>query len=97
VVWDGASRHTAADLVRPRVDEDEAPALAEAARVLKEILADGPLPAGNVKRLAAQAGVAERTLHRARQALGVTARRQGWGPGAHYVWTMPAAPPRGLA
>lgn len=51
VVWDGASKHTAGDLVRARVDEDEAPALAEAMRVLKEILADGPLPAGNVKRL----------------------------------------------
>jgi AAA domain len=93
VVWDGASAHTAADLVRvgPRVDEDEAPALAEAVRVLEEILSNGPLAAGNVKRLAAQAGVAERTLHRARKVLGVTARRQGFGQGAWYVWTMPAA------
>jgi len=96
-VWDGASRHTAGDLVRPRVDEDEAPALAEAVRVLKEILADGPLSAGNVKKLAAQAGVAERTLHRARQALGITARRHGFGQGAVYVWTMPAAPPDPMA
>ena len=97
VVWDGASRHTAGDLVRPRVDEDEAPALAEAVRVLKEILADGPLSAGNVKKLAAQAGVAERTLHRARQALGVTTRRQGFGQGAYYVWAMPADPPDPMA
>jgi hypothetical protein len=97
VVWDGASRHTANDLVRPRVDEEEAPALAEAVRVLKEILADGPLPAGNVKRMAATAGVAERTLHRARHALGVTARRQGFGPGAYYEWTMPADPPEAMA
>jgi hypothetical protein len=97
VVWEGASKHTAADLVRPRLDEDEAPALAEAVRVLKEVLADGPLAAGNVKRLAATAGVAERTLQRARHALGVTARRHGFGPGAYYVWTMPAAPPQGMA
>src|SRR5215211_2317141 len=94
VQWDGASRHTAADLVRARVDEDEAPALAEAMRVLKEILADGPLAAGNVKKQAATAGVAERTLHRARQALGVTTRRQGFGQGGYYVWTMPADPPQ---
>jgi hypothetical protein len=91
VVWEGATKHTADDLVRPRVDEDEAPALAEAVRVLQEILAEGPLAAGNVKKLAAQAGVAERTLHRARKVLGVTARRHGFGYGAHYVWTMPAA------
>jgi AAA domain len=97
VVWDGASTRTANDLVRARVDEDEAPALAEAMRVLKEILADGPLAAGNVKKLAATAGVAERTLQRARLALGVTARRQGFGRGAFYVWTMPADPPPPVA
>jgi hypothetical protein len=96
-VWDGTSRHRANDLVRPRVDEDEAAALAEAVRVLKEILADAPLSAGNVKKLAAQAGVAERTLHRARQALGVTTRRQGFGQGAVYVWAMPADPPDPMA
>src|SRR4029453_12928358 len=45
LVWDGTSKHTANDLVRPRVDEDEAPALAEAARVLKEILSKGPVAA----------------------------------------------------
>jgi AAA domain len=90
VVWDGASRHTAADLVRPPVDEDQAPALAEAVRVLKEILSDGPLAAGNIKKMAAQAGVKERTLDRAREALGVTARRKGFGQGAHYEWSLPA-------
>jgi hypothetical protein len=97
VVWDGTSKHTANDLVRPRVDEDEAPALAEAVRVLKEILADGPQAAGNIKRMAATAGVAERTLQRARHALGVTARRQGFGPGGIYVWSMPADPPTPMA
>jgi hypothetical protein len=97
VVWDGSSTRTANDLVRPRVDEDEAPALAEAMRVLKEILADGPMAAGNVKRQAATAGVAERTLHRARQALGVTTRRQGFGQGAFYVWAMPADPLEAMA
>jgi hypothetical protein len=68
--WSGtrAAPPTANDLVRPRVDQDEAPALAEAMGVLKEILADGPLAAGNVKRQAATAGGAERTLHRACQA-----------------------------
>jgi hypothetical protein len=90
VMWDGTSKHTASDLVRQRVDEEEAPALAEATRVLKEILADGPLAAGNVKMQAKTAGVSERTLDRARQVLGVTARRKGFGQGAHYEWSMPA-------
>jgi hypothetical protein len=97
VVWDKSSTRTANDLVRPRVDEDEAPALAEAMRVLKEILADGPMAAGNPKRQAATAGVAERTLDRARQALGVTTRRQGFGQGAFSVWAIPADPLEGDA
>jgi hypothetical protein len=97
VVWDGSSTRTANDLVRPRVDEDEAPALAEAMRVLKEILADGSMAAGNVKRQAATAGVAERMLDRARQALGVTTRRQGFGQGAFCVWAMPADPLEAMA
>jgi AAA domain len=97
VAWDGSSTRTANDLVRPRVDEDEAPALAEAMRVLKEILADGPLPAGNGKRQAATASIAERTLDRARQALGVTTHRQGFGQGAFYVWAMPADPLEAIA
>jgi hypothetical protein len=95
VVWDGVSARTANDLVRPRVDEDEAPALAEAVRVLKEILADGPLAAGNVKTQAATAGVKDRTLDRARKVLGVTTRRRGFGQGGHYEWSMPADPPQG--
>jgi hypothetical protein len=97
VVWDGSRTRTANDLGRPRVDEDEAPALAEAMRVLKEVLADGPMAAGNVKRQAATAGVAERTLHRARHALDVTTRRQGFGQGAFCVWAMPADPPKAMA
>jgi hypothetical protein len=36
-------------------------------------------------------------LHRARQALGVTTRRQGFGQGAFYVWAMPADPPKAMA
>lgn len=66
-------------------------------RVLKEILADGPLAAGNVKMQAKTAGVAERTLDRARQALGVVPQRKGFGPGAHYEWSMPAMPDPPLA
>jgi hypothetical protein len=60
VVWDGSSTRAANDLVRPRVDEDQAPALAEAMRVLKEILADGPCrpgtPSGRRRRPASPSG-----------------------------------------
>jgi hypothetical protein len=93
VVWDGATTQTATDLLRP-ADPDEAPAQAEAEGILREIMTDvaehGRISAKRVKQLAAQAGVSERTLDRARKALGVVSRREGFGAAAQYVWTMPA-------
>jgi hypothetical protein len=94
VVWDGATGHKAADLLRlpSRDDDDGAPARSEAEQVLQEILAEGPVPAKKVKAIASEAGVAERTLARAREALGVTTQREGFGKGARYVWALPEAP-----
>ena len=92
VVWDGATTHTAADLLRPP-DPDEAPAQAEAAEILREILGETPMLARNAERLAAQAGIAKTTLHRARKSLGVVSRREGFGPGSYFVWSMPSKSP----
>jgi AAA domain len=89
VLWDGATNHTAADLLRPP-DPDEAPQQAEAAQILREILGQYPLPARKVEQLAGQAGISKTTLHRARKSLGVITRREGYGPGSYYVWSMPS-------
>ena len=44
VVWDGATAHTAADLLRaPSRDDDQAPARSEAERFLLELLTDAPM------------------------------------------------------
>ena len=92
VVWDGVTSHTATDLLRPP-DPDAAPQQAEAVAILREILADTPMLARNAERLAAQAGIAKTTLHRARKSLGVISRREGYGPGSYYVWSMPSTSP----
>jgi AAA domain-containing protein len=91
ITWDGATSHKAADLLRlpAREGQDDAPARHEAQAILAEILAEGPLPARTVKALAGEAGVSERTLARAREALGVTTQREGFGKGARYVWALP--------
>ena len=89
VVWDGVTSHTATDLLRPP-DPDAAPQQAEAVAILREILTEQPMLARNVERLAAQAGIAKTTLHRARKSLGVITRREGYGPGSYYVWSMPS-------
>jgi hypothetical protein len=94
VVWDGVTPHTAAELLRVRRDgpDDQAPARSDAEKVLREILSDGPVPAKEVKALARDAGIAERTLDRAREAIGAVTRREGFGKGARYLWALPDNP-----
>jgi hypothetical protein len=94
VTWDGATGHKAADLLRQpaRDDDGEAPAREEGEAFLRELLAQGPVPAKQVKAEAREAGIAERTLDRARQAIGAKTRRDGFGPGSRYVWELPGEP-----
>lgn len=84
---DGSARELLA--TADAIGEDgEGSALADAMDFLREALANGSVPAGEVKKLARAEGVAERTLHRARERLGVKSQRQGFSKGA--VWFMPA-------
>ncbi len=87
--WLGESALSANALLAAHArDEDDQPALAEALDVLRAILADGPVPAGEVARLARQAGVSERTLKRAKHALSVRSGRAGFGSAGGWRWTL---------
>lgn len=72
--------------------------LEEAKAFLGQHLADGPQPAHQLIIDAKTAGIASRTLHRAKDALGVQVQRRGWGQGGQWVWiplvwrNPPAAP-----
>jgi putative DNA primase/helicase len=59
----------------------------EAADFLREVLADGPVAATDVKRQAKAAGIAERTLFRAKAGLGVKAEKSGFRDG--WLWSLP--------
>jgi hypothetical protein len=89
VVWVGPSEHTAASLLAIPTDEGERSQLEEAKDVLLQILEDGPVPAGDAKRRAKDAGVAEKTLERARMSLGIKPRKVGFGAPGHWVWDLP--------
>lgn len=91
IVWEGPTEHRARDLLADRGEHGGEPVRAEAEKVLREILADGPVPARKVKALARDAGVSDRTLDRAREAIGAVTRREGFGPGASYLWELPGA------
>lgn len=60
--------------------------LEEAKAFLRAHLAAGPQPARTLLKAARAAGIATRTLHRAKDALGVRPERSG-GYGAHGQWT----------
>lgn len=92
LVWEGPTPHTAASLsaipFKGRRDSERE----RAVEVLAEVLADGPLPAVEVYRLAGEAGVREHTVDRAKSLLGVRSRRIG-RPGETGAWLW--EPPKG--
>ena len=62
----------------------------EAADWLRSVLTEGPRPARDVEKLARDAGLAWRTVQRARGRAGVSIERIGFP--ARTVWQLPTAP-----
>jgi hypothetical protein len=86
VAWDGVSAHDAWSLSAVPAIEGSTSAIDEAVGVLREILASGPQPASMAKRQAATAGVAGRTLDRAKAKLGIKVSHVGKPGEANQSW-----------
>lgn len=84
VVYDGRSEYDAATAL-----SGNALARDEAETFLLNILADGPLAANEVKRLAREGDIAERTLFRAKKKAGVIAKQLGHHQG--WEWSLPTS------
>jgi len=89
VAWEGATAHTAAELVAVSPDGEERGALDEACEVLRQILVNGQIDVGTAMVEAKNAGISERTLKRAKKSLGVVSTRNGFGKGAVWFWELP--------
>jgi hypothetical protein len=92
VDWKGESDLDAEALLSAPTDHEERSALSEAQEFLREILSGGPVPAREAQDDARNAGIADRTLKRARQSLGVVAERQGepgHQGGGRWYWKLP--------
>lgn len=87
VAWEGTSTFTAAQLLALPVSDEERGALGEAVEFLRDLLAAGPVSAKRVKDESRRAGVAEMTLRRAKERLGIRPRKLGMGGG--WVWEIP--------
>ena len=64
---------------------------------LRAALADGERPATDVLGEATTLGIAEMTLRRARKALGVLVRRQGFGKDGRFLLALPSNGPSAAA
>jgi archaellum biogenesis ATPase FlaH len=84
----GESEATDAQLLSRRDDED-APQRTEAESFLSAVLEDGPVPAKTVKRAADDAGIAWRTVERAKTKLGVKTVQVGGKAHGGWVWQLP--------
>jgi len=67
----------------------DADAQNEAVAFLRAELADGPRPQGEIMRAARECGHSEKTLRRAKNALGVVASRIGFGAAGEWRWALP--------
>jgi hypothetical protein len=87
VEWRGECDYGPEDLLaRPKRGVSR---LSEAMSFPRELLASGPVEQKLVRCRAIEAGLAVRTIERAKEALGVLSEREGWGPGSTCYWRMP--------
>jgi hypothetical protein len=95
VVWeDDPVSVSADDVLADHRGDGRSSSLEEAKDWLREQLADGSIPAADVKAAADRDGIKSRTLDRAKSALDVMASREGFGTEGRWVWTLPhGAPP----
>lgn len=91
--WLGESAHSADALIQASRDHEARGELEEAIDWLKAQLADGPKEKKPLVRQALAAGIATRTLERAKEKLSVVHKRKGFGEAMTVEWSIPATSP----
>ena len=87
VVWDGTSAHDANALLAAPATGEERTASDEAQEFLLAVLAEGPVASTQIVAEARGAGLSERTLRRAKGALGIESRKRDMR--SPWVWELP--------
>jgi hypothetical protein len=85
--WTGESQLTASTILGPELTAEENGAMAEAKDFLLSALAQGGRPIEEIEAEARQEGISERTLRRAKKALGVESSKPGMTTG--WQWLLP--------
>ena len=92
IVWEGITNHTANGLLSGPVDISDKPALNEASTFLKDLLCEGPKAVTEIKKEARAAGISDITLRRAKDILGIQAKRTAFGAEGFWIWDIPDRP-----
>lgn len=80
---------TAADvLAQTAADPQSRTAKAEAGEWLWSVLADGPVPAKDLREMASEEGIAWRTIERAAREIKIKKHREGFGPESRCFWSL---------
>lgn len=90
IEWRGECDVSAEDVLKPNTNDSR---LCHAMSFLTELLADGPVEQKVIRQQSIHAGIALRTLERAKEVLGVESNRHGFGPGSTFFWSLPADNP----
>lgn len=96
VVWGERLEGPARELLATAEQQDDGGAQSERRDVgewLQGRLRGGPLPVPELQSEAVKAGFTWRTVERVRAQLGIQSSREGFGPGARYVWRLKSALP----
>lgn len=86
--WGEETNISAADLLAPRDEANDERDEIEAVVIDYLIDNGGSAPARDVLKAARDAGLSESSVKKARSRIGVKTVRQGFGPGARYVWEI---------
>jgi putative DNA primase/helicase len=89
VIWDSAPVTTTADEAVAAASNQGATAMREAVEFLREELSTEARPAQDIRKAANSAGIAWRTVERAKAELGVKSSKSGLHEG--WVWELPKA------
>jgi hypothetical protein len=88
VEWLGECTHSASSLLAVPLDDEERSAIQAAVDFLETELRAGPISQKDLRSRARGAGFADATLRRAKERLGVVARKTGMREG--WVWQLPS-------
>lgn len=90
--WQGTCDYTASDLLHVVSEYDSQSKLEQACGLLRDTLADTPMPETQVQALADARNISKATLRRAKKVLGVESKKEGIGEGSEWIWRLPQTP-----